>query len=225
MTTTSKIAAVPRGVRNNNPGNVRRTKDNWQGLAAEQTDTAFFQFVSAPQGIRCLARILLNYQDKRGLRTIEKIIWRWAPPSDDNPTESYVSFVCRRARIGRAHTLDLHRYEDLRPIVEAIIAFECDGYAYPEAVVDKGLVLAGVEPPPKSLQSSRTIRGAQVATAATGTGLLVETARQLEPVLPFLDQAIYYIKTFGPWAVAVIALAGIGWMVWARISDYQRGLR
>ena len=91
--------------------------------------------------------------------------------------------------------------------------------------MDKGLVLAGVEPPPKSLQSSRTIRGAQVATAATGTGLLVETARQLEPVLPFLDQAIYYVKAYGPWAVGVIALLGIGWMVWARIDDHRRALR
>ena len=219
------MTELPRGIRNRNPGNVRRTQDKWQGLAAEQTDLAFFQFTSAPQGIRCLARILLNYQDKRGLRTVEKIINRWAPKSDDNPTEGYIKFVCRRAKVGRGTTLDLHRYEDLRPIVEAIIAFENDGYSYPDAVVDKGLTLAGVEPPSKSLQTSRTIKGAQVATAATGTGLLVEAARQLEPVLPFLDQAVYYVKAYGPWAVGVIALLGIGWMVWARLDDSRRGLR
>ena len=28
----------PRGIRNNNPGNLRRSKDNWRGLSPEQTD-------------------------------------------------------------------------------------------------------------------------------------------------------------------------------------------
>ena len=214
-----------RSILNNNPGSVKRTKERWQGLAAEQTDPEFFQFVSAPQGIRCMARILLNYDDKHGIHTIEKIINRWALPSDDNPTENYIKFVCRRTQKGRSARLYLKSYADMKPLVEAMIAFENAGYAYPDAVIDKGLVLAGIEPPPKDLQKTRTIKGAQVATAATGTGLLVETARQLEPVLPFLDQAIYYVKAYGPWAVGVIALLGIGWMVWARIDDHRRALR
>ena len=44
----------PRGIRNNNPGNIRRNGDPWQGLAKDQTDREFFTFQSAVYGIRAL---------------------------------------------------------------------------------------------------------------------------------------------------------------------------
>ena len=34
----------PRGLRNNNPGNIRITKDKWQGLKPVQEDKEFSQF-------------------------------------------------------------------------------------------------------------------------------------------------------------------------------------
>lgn len=48
----------PRGIRNNNPGNIRRSSDPWQGLAKEQIDREFFKFKSSVYGIRALARLL-----------------------------------------------------------------------------------------------------------------------------------------------------------------------
>ena len=33
--------AIPRGIRNNNPLNIRRSKDRWKGMAEAQTDGAF----------------------------------------------------------------------------------------------------------------------------------------------------------------------------------------
>ena len=33
-----------RGIRNNNPLNIRRSADKWQGLKAQQEDREFFQF-------------------------------------------------------------------------------------------------------------------------------------------------------------------------------------
>lgn len=44
----------PRGLRNNNPGNIRTTKDRWQGLRPQQTDPAFFQFTEMRYGYRAL---------------------------------------------------------------------------------------------------------------------------------------------------------------------------
>ena len=35
---------LPRGIRNNNPLNIRRSKDQWKGLAEAQTDRAFVLF-------------------------------------------------------------------------------------------------------------------------------------------------------------------------------------
>ncbi len=62
-----------RGIRNNNPGNIRKG-DNWQGLAAEQTDEAFCVFRSAEYGIRALVKVLLNYEKKYGLNTVRKLL-------------------------------------------------------------------------------------------------------------------------------------------------------
>ena len=82
MTAPSNPArAATRGIRNHNPGNLRRSADPWQGLAPEQTDKDFFQFTSAKWGIRALARTLIAYQDKVGLKNIKQMIGRWAPPN------------------------------------------------------------------------------------------------------------------------------------------------
>ena len=92
---TASIArgrALPRGIRNHNPGNLRRSADPWQGLAAEQSDAEFFQFASAKWGIRALARTLIAYQDRVGLKTIKQMIGRWAPPNE-NDTGAYVRAV------------------------------------------------------------------------------------------------------------------------------------
>ena len=38
------MTRLPRGIRNRNPGNIRRSRDRWKGLAPAQTDPAFFVF-------------------------------------------------------------------------------------------------------------------------------------------------------------------------------------
>ncbi len=92
----------PRGIRNFNPGNIRHAKGTrWQGMSANQNDSAFVQFTGPQWGIRAIARTLITYQDKHALRTIRQIISRWAPPSENN-TESYIRQVA--ARVGVAPT-------------------------------------------------------------------------------------------------------------------------
>ena len=66
---------TPRGIRNNNPGNLRQG-DDWQGLADPQIDKEFCVFQSSLWGIRALARVLLNYQRKHQLHTVTQIISR-----------------------------------------------------------------------------------------------------------------------------------------------------
>src|SRR3569833_3001877 len=83
-----------RGLRNNNPGNIRKTATDWRGEVVG-SDSAFETFATPEAGIRALAVLLRNYQRKYGLRTVRAIITRYAPPSENN-TESYVSAVARR---------------------------------------------------------------------------------------------------------------------------------
>ena len=87
---------LPRGIRNNNPLNIRRTaKDQWQGLRAQQTDASFCQFERLEYGWRAAFYLLTRtYYHKYRLYTIRMIISKWAPPQE-NLTSTYVENVCR----------------------------------------------------------------------------------------------------------------------------------
>ena len=85
-------------MRNNNPLNIRHSASQWQGARAEQTDTAFVQFVSMAMGYRAAWRTLETYhkrfEAKRTTFTPRNIIYRWAPP-EENDSEAYLRRVCR----------------------------------------------------------------------------------------------------------------------------------
>ena len=212
--------ATARGIRNHTPGNLRRSADPWQGLAAEQTDSEFFQFASANWGIRALARTLIAYQDRVGLKTIKQMIGRWAPPNE-NDTGAYVRAVAASVGVGPDDEIDVHDFAILRPFTLAIIRHENGQQPYTDAEIDAGMVLAGVEPPQRPLTQTRTVQGGQVAAGATVLGLTAEAVRQVEPAIPLLQSLLQV----APWVVGAAALAGIAYMIWARIDDRRRGLR
>ena len=85
---------LPRGIRNNNPLNIRRTaKDQWKGLRAQQTDASFCQFESLDYGWRAAFYLLTRtYYHKYRLFTIRAIINKWAPPQE-NLTATYIQNV------------------------------------------------------------------------------------------------------------------------------------
>lgn len=84
---------TPRGLRNNNPLNIRRGESKWQGLRREQTDSQFCQFTSMAYGWRAAFVLLTRtYYHKYRLYTIEGIIKRWAP-SVENDTKAYIDTV------------------------------------------------------------------------------------------------------------------------------------
>lgn len=79
-----------RGHRNNNPLNIRLTKDKWQGMSEKQTDGSFVQFESRVYGFRAALKLLYNYI-RRCKDTLRKIIYSWAPPNENN-SENYLRF-------------------------------------------------------------------------------------------------------------------------------------
>lgn len=80
-------------MRNNNPLNIRKTKDSW--LGAVGSEKGFVKFKTMMYGIRAAWRIIRNYLN-HGYCTVDAIINRWAPPSE-NDTDKYVSFVCSKS--------------------------------------------------------------------------------------------------------------------------------
>lgn len=95
---------LPRGLRNNNPGNIRRNSDVFQGEVSPSRDKEFKQFKTMPYGYRAVFKILLNYHRNYKLTTIRKMIGRWAPENENN-TSAYVSLVSKYAGIGPDDTI------------------------------------------------------------------------------------------------------------------------
>lgn len=94
---TSNHTIIPRGIRNNNPLNIR-IGNTWLGEVSNPTDSEFEQFVSPKYGIRAAFCILRRYIRRYGRNTVEKICSAWAPSSENN-TSAYISFVASRANL------------------------------------------------------------------------------------------------------------------------------
>ena len=130
---------LPRGIRNKNPGNIK-LGTNWDGLAAEQTDPTFCIFDEAVMGIRALQRILLTYRFTHKKATIDEIIYRWAPASE-NSTDKYVEFVCKKLDKEKDVRLN-NSMEDYLPLVKAIIQMENGMQPYDDELLVEGMYKA-----------------------------------------------------------------------------------
>lgn len=117
---------APRGIRNNNPGNIKNDGTAWQGLAASQTDPVFYQFTAASWGIRAIAHIFRSKQ-ARGLVTPNQMIsgpGGWAPSTVDNNPESYANAVAQALGVGPDDAVDLSAPTAMQALVTEIIQFE-----------------------------------------------------------------------------------------------------
>ena len=139
--TTVRRSSLPRGIRNNNPGNIRLTDIQWQGMQEAQNDPAFVQFIDPVYGFRAMTRILRNYQ-RRGLVTLRDMISTYAPKSE-NDTNAYVNFVANRLNVSPDTALDLALH--LFPLLKAISEFENGSrFAnhYDNTTIQEGIALA-----------------------------------------------------------------------------------
>lgn len=129
---------TPRGIRNNNPGNIRKSAINWKG-ETPGSDPDFETYLTPEDGIRAMTRILLNYQATHGLQTVRQIINRWAPPVE-NDTGAYVMHVAEACMVDADEPLYLA--EDpalLEAMVATIIRHENGQQPYPLATIREGV--------------------------------------------------------------------------------------
>lgn len=126
---------LPRGLRNNNPGNIRRSGEKWKGLKPIQEDKDFFQFRSRGYGYRALIRTLQTYRSKYGVYTIADMIRRWAPPIE-NDTSAYIRRVCQRLMVPTDYIPDTGDKATMCAIAAAISLVENGREAVMEEVED-----------------------------------------------------------------------------------------
>ncbi len=127
MTSFSSNQSLPRGLRDNNPGNIRPNPAYvWYGQVS--VEHGYVVFDNVEHGIRAMAKDL-KAKIKRGLNTIEKYIPIYAPPSDNNNTEGYIQRVVKSSGIARNAVL-VPDTTTLFRLVKAHIAVEIgDHYA------------------------------------------------------------------------------------------------
>lgn len=130
---------TPRGIRNNNPLNIR-IGNTWLGERPNPTDDEFEEFVSMECGLRAAFVILRRYIRRYQRDTIQKIIKSWAP-SIENNTTTYIKAVCKTMNLDADQTI---RYEDedtMCLLVQAMAKVEC-GVLLPLNQIHKGYKLA-----------------------------------------------------------------------------------
>lgn len=115
-----------RGIRNNNPLNIRYSGGNaWRGklLSSMRNDKDFEEFVSMDFGFLAALNLIGNtYMLRHRLSTPSAIIARWAPATENN-TDGYIKTVCRMTGLGGEEHISNHDTK-LRDLVWAMAHVE-----------------------------------------------------------------------------------------------------
>lgn len=116
----------PRGVRNNNPGNIDYKKNNhWKGQLTHDpsVESRFCRFETVEYGIRALILLLRTYRRKYGLTTVSQLIGRWAPKNENN-TIVYIQNVANELGVSPTEIIDLDNKTIAINLAKAIVQHE-----------------------------------------------------------------------------------------------------
>lgn len=212
------MAKTPRGMRNNNPGNIEFKKGTkWLGQTGVEPEGRFATFENPQYGIRAIAVTLRTYREKHKLRTVRQFISRWAPESENN-VDAYV----KASGFAPGYVIDIDSDEEMTKLVAAIIKHENGMQPYSLEVVRTGVEMSRRKiEKPKPLADSKTMKGAQVtmvgATGSAATTAIVDAvngaSQTLQPMVEFSEIIRY--------AFLALVFVGIGITVYARIKQHN----
>lgn len=130
----------PKGLRNKNPGNIRHNPANdWKGMTGQDKD-GFVIFSDDKYGIRAIGKVIDSYQ-RRGIWMLRDVIETWAPPGDNNNTDSYLSHVMQLTGWQAAH-VPQRSEGDYAALVKAIVHHENGRQPYTDQFIADALALA-----------------------------------------------------------------------------------
>lgn len=113
---------MTRGLRNRNPGNIRRSKTRYLGEVTPSRDAVFKQFETMAWGYRAMFVLLDSYR-RRGYGTLRQMIARYAPPVE-NHTENYIRCVATWSGVDADDPLDTHDRTIMLAVVAAMSRME-----------------------------------------------------------------------------------------------------
>lgn len=120
-------ANAPRGIRNNNPGNIIASPFATRMGATGVDDKGFAIFPDAASGERA-AVSLLGVYGQQGLNTVEQIVSKWSPPNapgnTPQATQNYINFVSQQLGVAPGVPLNMQDPQVLQRIAAAKFKFE-----------------------------------------------------------------------------------------------------
>lgn len=234
---------LPRGIRNNNPGNVEHSPSNkWLGLSDNPSDGRYCRFDNPRYGIRAFVLLLLKYQTEYRLKTISAMLNRYAPRQDNNATDAYIEHVAKAAGVTGKTPVSIRDFRTAKAIVTAIIEFENGMQPYPEALIIEGIAAAGVTTDAETTVGNvkpviKSTEQIAVGSAAVGTGglaglewLKTQVENNQTQIIDGLTKAqdqLSGVQTLG-WLQVVLlvaVLASIWYLAWRRGEASFLGIR
>lgn len=120
-------ANAPRGIRNNNPGNIIASDFATRMGATGVDDKGFAIFPDAAAGERASVALLGVY-GQQGLNTVEQIVGKWspanAPGNSPQATQNYTNFVAQQLGVAPGAPLNMQDPQVLQRIAAAKFQFE-----------------------------------------------------------------------------------------------------
>ncbi|PKC39101.1 structural protein P5 [Pantoea ananatis BRT98] len=120
-----------RGIRNNNPGNLRDAPNS------SGSDGSFVRFPTPHDGMAALSRQLQLYAD-RGNNTLNGIIHTYAPATE-NKTQNYIDDVAAKTGFDPRERINLHDPDTLRRVMSAIISHENGAQPYTDNEINHAI--------------------------------------------------------------------------------------
>lgn len=129
---------IPRGIRNNNPGNLMDVGIKWRGLVGRDAN-GYAIFDRALNGIRAMYIDLRTGFVRDGEDTVREILTEYAPPNE-NPTERYIDFVTGKLNVGPDEIMNLTQVRV--PLLKALIEFENGRQPYTDEIINQAIAAA-----------------------------------------------------------------------------------
>lgn len=114
---------LPRGIRNNNPGNIKDSEFARSQPGYVGTDGQFARYESPAAG-RAAMQALLGQYGKKGIDTVQGVVSRWAPTDDGNDVRAYSDFVAQKMGIKPGDRIDLNDPGTRAKLSSAMAQFE-----------------------------------------------------------------------------------------------------
>ncbi|HED1241154.1 TPA: lytic transglycosylase [Citrobacter freundii] len=132
----AQSAKAPRGIRNNNPGNIDFRGQS--GATLERPGGRFARFETAYDGLKALSRQLMRYFEGKTtgkpLQTLNDIISTWAPGNENN-TGAYIAQLSKVMGVAPDAILNLKDPQVMSSLMNGIIHHENGRNPYPGELV------------------------------------------------------------------------------------------